>query len=166
MAITFEDFRNLTDLAIKPKNKNQPTTLFGKILSIEDELFLLNDYEDDMCFNSGSTTSSSEAGTLRTFTEIETQRRKYNFSIKCSFLELLKAYTENEIKFKLNRICNSYGNESNGRLLEVILIQKLEKALLFYEKFQLPKIKQIIAEYWMEEPTQSPSYQIVLQFMG
>ena len=35
-----------------------------------------------------------------------------------------------------------------------------------YEREELPKIKETISEFWMEEPTQSPSFAILMEYLS
>jgi hypothetical protein len=71
---------------------------------------------------------------------------------------VLKSYTIYELENKLTpKSCFQY-------LPEIVHI--LRRMRRKYEEEELPKITKFLAEIWHEEPSQSPSYHLLLEYMG
>ena len=84
----------------------------------------------------------------------ERDKGELNYLIDTYIRKLLEIYTKNEIehKFRKMRIQN--------------LEYNLFDVLYEYELKELPKIKETISEFWMEEPTQSPSFAILMEYIS
>ena len=159
MATTFEDFRNLSDIAFT-KRKKHPSTLFGKLKYYDERDYYdfdeFGSFTDAYEFLKNAKDRYENEGDLfydNHYDEFAKVENAYE-SICSLFEELLKIYTLYEINNKISKI----GIDG----LDWILYSIVNK----YEREELPKIKEFLSKVWIEEPTQSPSFAILMDYLS